>query len=550
LPYSSDGRFGGIIVICMITLQQLLADSQNFSQLAAELPPNFRRQAAQIVIEFPEEVAELCAALLSVVESQTAASGATNSSSSHVLASFDELSAILLRQAFRFFQTEESAALSDDTVEILGQLYRKLGGESRARHHLLRILATAGDRDGLESFAELAATDPPQNPEDAVLAFVPLFQRKDYPAQALFPRLLDALEHPTEAATVLDLANYLTRRRRLSPHPAAARDAALTALLGNLTTHLEKIETGKSASAAKLSALDLRRHVAESVTLVVSLCDTLALIGSISAISTLQRTMGLAHRRVKTEAAAALASLGDESGIQTLVDIAAEPVVRNRALAYLEELQLIDRVDAKYCTDVARAEGEMAAWLAEPAQFGLSPQILEIVDTCTQKWPGYHEPVCCRLWRYEYRLRGKTLSGIGITGPMTHAFHADLQDMSPADIYAVFAGWQAEHEEIFEISADELTVEQSHAWSHIVAALEKAGLSELQLVKLGHFFGAEIFVATGLRADQPGAVILDGQEIHWYPLSTSSSRAPGANEIYSLHKGKRLLRAFNAEDAS
>src|SRR5207253_3246379 len=126
----------------------------------------------------------------------------------------------------------------------------------------------------------------------------------------------------------------------------------------------------------------------------------------------------------------ALARLHDEDGIDALVEIAAEPVVRNRALAYLEELHLIDRVDAKYCTDEARAQGDMAAWLAEPAQFGLPPQLLEIVDTRTQNWPGYQEPLSCCLWRYEYRLRGKMLAGIGITGPVTHAFNADLQDMS------------------------------------------------------------------------------------------------------------------------
>lgn len=511
---------------------------------------NLRRQAATLVLRSPDEVQQLCSALLSAIESQTNSSEATTSSSANAVARLDDLATILLQQAFRYFQSAEAEelGLTGALVDVIARLYRAFGRESRARHHLLRILAAAGDRDALKMFAELVVTDPPQNPEDAVLAFVPLFQRQDYPAQALFPRLLDALEHPTEAATVLDLANFLTRRRRLASHPATARQAALTELLGNLTTHLEKIETGKSAPAAKLSVADLRRHVAESVTLVVSLCDALALIGNTAAIGTLERTLALAHRRVKTEAAAALARLHDEAGTQALVEIAAEAVVRNRALAYLEELHLIDRVDPKYRTDEARAEGDMAAWLTEPAQFGLPPQLLEIVDTCTQKWPGYHEPVCCRLWRYEYRLRGKSLAGIGITGPVTHAFNADLQDMSPADIYAVFAGWQAEHDEIFEVSADELTAEQSQAWSHISAALQKAELSNLAFVKLGHFFGAEQFVATGTRADQPGVIILDGQEVHWYPVTISSARAPGANEIYWLHKGKRLLRAFNADE--
>ena len=48
----------------------------------------------------------------------------------------------------------------------------------------------------------------------------PLFQRRPYAAQALFPRLLDAIEHPVLAALILDLANHVTRQRSVPRHPA------------------------------------------------------------------------------------------------------------------------------------------------------------------------------------------------------------------------------------------------------------------------------------------------------------------------------------------
>jgi hypothetical protein len=430
----------------------------------------------------------------------------------------------------------------EESLALAAAFYRRQGASSRTRHHVLRWLARAETNAALARFAELVASDPPGRAEDAVMAFVPLFQRKTYDPRALFPRLLDALEHPGAAAAVLDLANYLTRQGRLSPHPAADRAGRLAALLGNLVEGLNLLQEQPPESAEGQDRI--REQVNESVALVVSLCDALALVGDKVAVGKLYQALDLSHRRLRTEAAAALARLGEQAGVDVLVEMVAEPVVRPAALACLDELGLVDRVPEDRRNPVARAEGDLAAWLAEPAQFGLAPSSLELVDSRRQFWPGYVEPIDCYLFRYRYVFARQELTGVAITGPVTHAFHADLEDLPPADIHAAYAGWQAEHEEIRETPAEQLDPRAAARFARLAERLAEQGYQEARLVKVGHFFGGDFPVATVSRSGQPGVIVVDGDAIAWFPCG-STQRPLGPDEAYNIFKGRRLLRAFN-----
>ena len=141
----------------------------------------------------------------------------------------------------------------------------------------------------------------------------------------------------------------------------------------------------------------LSQTIAESVSLVIAGCDALALIGQSSSIAVLRQTMELPHRRLQVEAAAALGKLGEASGVDTLIALAAEPVVRLHALSYANELGLSDQIDAEYSSEVAKAEGELALWLSHEQQMGIPPTELECIDQCQQFWPGYETPVAQSL---------------------------------------------------------------------------------------------------------------------------------------------------------
>jgi hypothetical protein len=445
---------------------------------------------------------------------------------------------LALEKLWRGVTAQELAeSLTPESVRQAARLYRQLGPASRARHQLLRLLAGSGQRGALETFGELLVTEPPSEANEVILSFVPLFQHKNYPADALFPRLLEALHDATLATVVLDLANHLTRSGRVARHPAAGRVDRLSLLLGGVVARLAKLEERPDEFAR--SPAELNQIVSDSTGLVVALTNALALIGDTRVTGKLHQTLELSHRRIRTEAASALATLGDERGTEVLVEMAAEPVVRLRALATLDELGQLDKVPPLHRSAEARAEAELAVRLALPTYFGAPPHRLELVDACRQPWPGCERPIDCYLFRYEYRFGERLIEGIGMVGPVVHALRADLADLPPHDIYAAYAGWGTEHEEIEE--TDDLNDREQAAWTSRRGELIEMGYDDPQVIKVGRFFGQTHYVAVSHRHHQPGIVVDDGLNVEWFS-STGAARSVGPDEAYYIVKGRKLLR--------
>ena len=399
----------------------------------------------------------------------------------------------------RLFHLPLTAGTRINSMNLsLIEQYRKLKSSSSDRNQLLRLLATSGDRDSLETLAEIMADDPPERVEDAVFVLAPLFrdpantnsanasEPPAFEAAALFPRILDGIAHASVAAMILDLANHLTRRGQLAEHPGKARSAALIALYGQIVERLHLLEskpmTDETVSQGK-------RQFDESCALLIALTNTLRLIGDEAAIGKLYQVLDLGHRRLRTEAAAALAHFGQESGIEELLKMTAHSVVRNLAVAYLDELGLRSRVEDQYLSSTSQAESDLASWLAEPMQFGAAPQTIQLVDQALQNWPGFDEPTKCYLFEYSYAMPTGPLRNIGIAGPVVYSLMCDMRDFPPADIYAAYAGWQAEHEEIIETPAEHLSAEQQQWVETAVVLLEGANFQSIRPVKLGQFFG-------------------------------------------------------------
>jgi len=424
--------------------------------------------------------------------------------------------------------------LSDLLLERIVLLYKHLGPASSARHELLRMLTKERSGKSLAKLAEVLADDPPQELSQVALVLAPLFQNKDYDTAALFPKLLEALAHQSIAAAILDLANFITRQQLSDVHPAADHCQALTQLLGELLQRLGCLEEQPDESGS--SAHQLSEKIAESVALAVSLCDALALIGDKGAIGKLNQALTLGHRRLRTEAAAALVRLGEKSAIETLVEMAAEPIARLRTLIYCQELNLIDRIDEKYQTPVAQAEADLALWLSDPTQMGMAPTEIELVDRRYQFWPSYDEPLDCYLFRYTYCLNSASYSNIGIAGPLTYACTADLGDLPPDDIYAAFAGWQAEHPEIVEIDCDSAGEAQQGEIERLRHRIQEEDYEQIEPIILGLFFGEKALVATAMRNDTAGLTVVDAASIYWYPRD-KSVRPLGPREVYFIYKG-------------
>jgi hypothetical protein len=433
---------------------------------------------------------------------------------------------------------------SPKLIDAIAELHNHLSS-SAAQHGLLRMLTTSGDEQSLRRFVEIITRGSSNDQEwsDAKqvdLVFAPLFQQPMLAVQALFPDLLQAIGNPNVAVQVFDLANHLTRAGLVSPHPAAGRVEQLLPLFSTLVHRLHDLPQKPQEFGATPKAIS--ETVGRCLEHVVAMCDALGLIGDERAIGKLRQALSLPHRRIRTEAAAALARLGDKSGVDALVQLANEPSVRRRAIAYLDELGQVERVPEELRTDIAAAEGEIASWLAEPAQIGLAPQQLELIDQRNQAWPGYSQTVNCYLFRFEYHLPRGTFRSVGIVGPVVHAFSTDLSGLPTEDIYAIYAGWHAEHEEIQETDAAQFTADQRDEAEAVRRELEDIGYEEVNILKLGRFFGQPTAVAAARLAGEKGLIITSGEKMRWIPAS--STPALGAEEAYLLFKGRQLLSAF------
>jgi hypothetical protein len=454
----------------------------------------------------------------------------------------DGFLAAVFRHVLQRGAAEDAAPLEDAILLQAAALYRHLGVSSAARAYLPCLLTAARTPSALAAFADLMIADPPADLNLVAAIFGPLFQHRDYDPASLFPALLDGLKHISLAAAILDLSNFVTREGIVARHPASERVAEIALLLAGLVGRLGQIEGSPPAESQPVESAS--RQVKEGISLAVSLCDALALIGDKSAVGKLYQALELSHRRLRAEAAAALAKLGEQTGEQVLLQLAAEPVTRLRVLAYAEELGILDQVDGQYKTEQAKAEADLALWLSQPSQMGVPPSRCELVDTRHQAWPGYDDPVECFLFRFVYAFKDAEFSNIGIAGPLTHAFAADLADLPPDDIYAAFAGWQAEHEDIDEWPVDALNDAQRVEVVRLERRLRDAGYDAIVPQSLGSFLGDKILVATAMYQGLPGVAVADPLQCIWWPRR-GSSRPIDPDVAYCIYKGRKLLRAFN-----
>ena len=280
------------------------------------------------------------------------------------------------------------------------------------------------------------------------------------------------------------------------------------------------------------------------VALAVSLCDALALIADESSIGKLNQALELKHRRVQCEAAGALAKLGDEHGRERLIELAEEPSARLRAIAYADELDVGDEIDEKFRSDEATAEAELALWLSQPHQMGVPPTHVEFIESRRLLWPSFTDPVDVNLVRFEYNTGTSVYSNIGLTGPAVYTMSCDLADMPIDDIFAIYAGWHAEHPEIFGVRAGEFNEAQHRAMESYGQHLQHLGYESLEPKLLGIFLDERAGVFAAHREGTECVVITDGLETIDQPTA-GRHRPLGPNDLFNLFKGRKMLRTFN-----
>ncbi|TWT67351.1 HEAT repeat domain-containing protein [Allorhodopirellula solitaria] len=440
--------------------------------------------------------------------------------------------------------------LSGLPVDSLVRILTALSPEVANRHLLLQLLALMRTPESLTALVQTLSDSPPRGWMAAGQILSPLMQHDDWPIDRVFPGLLDCLGEPSMAAPILDLAGHLVRSGRTQDrdcepqHPAAERITALNALLSQVSDRLAKFEEDPRSFGSDVE--QVQAILSEAVALAVSLCDAVGLIGDESSIAPLNKAGHLRHRRVQCEAAGALARFGNPAGVEQLIALAQEPSARLRAIAYADELGIGDQIDVSHRSPEATAQAEMALWLSQPQQMGVPPTSVEVVDSRRLLWPSFHDPVDVFLVRYQYDFGDRSYSNIGIAGPTVFSLSADVADLPPEDIYAIYAGWHAEHEDIFTVPASELNEAQRRLIEPLQSFLQRHDYEDVKAALLGFFLEETAAVFTASRAGVACVAVTDGLEIMDLPTAGRMRPATPA-DLFHLYKGRKMLRTFNPQ---
>ncbi len=402
---------------------------------------------------------------------------------------------------------------------------------------LLQNVFLSGKPVAIRMGVDFLVQAPPSNWKDVSLAISPLMQTQDWSIDDVFPKLLEST-NPSVLSPALDLANYVVRSRQLSVHPGKPRFDALLLFLGGIVRELELLEEDPKQFGSSVDSI--QRILFDSVSICVSLCDFMGLSNNPAAIGKLNQAIELSHRRIKTEAAFALAKLGQKSAEEMLLTLASDPLCRLRCIAYAQELGIEDRLDERWTTSLSKAESELVTWLSQNEQMGIAPQRLELVEQRTLYWPGYDAPQECFLFRFEYDLGGAKFSNIGMAGPMTHAFAEDLANVPIEDAFAIFAGWDVDHPDAYEVPESKLVGDQYEiaAWLH--SGLEERGYEVQAIEYLGVFFEYRAIVATCKLGDRIQPVVFDGTHVIASNLASASQTL-----LYLQWKGRNVMEGLN-----
>ena len=436
--------------------------------------------------------------------------------------------------------------LQDDALDFIEEALLKSSADGKWQWLiLLAFIQSASSLDIFvrELIESTAVESSPPDPSRVLQAFAPLMQRPEFDPDWLFPALFDGINHSVLSPVIFDFANFCFRNELGDCHPAEQRKTEFMGLLDQLAGRMLEIDSDPTAWSS--DPLQVSRMISDSVAIMVALCDTMALLNLQESVEVLKRVNRIRHRRIRAESTFALAKLGVESGQKELLELAREPVSRLRVLRYAQELGVEDQVDQEYQTDVALAESEVALWLSQPNQMGVPPSSIEFLDQRTLFWPGFDDPVECFLFRYAYQRGDNVYSNVAIAGPLVHSFIANLEDLESDDLYSVFAGWQCEHEDIFELDMSSLSPHRKTDLFKLERRLHDYGASEIETGILAVFFGEILAVARCQVEDQACVAFVDGNSVRAFEVRSE----PPINEeiIYCLYKGAKLIDAFNSE---
>jgi hypothetical protein len=376
---------------------------------------------------------------------------------------------------------------------------------------LLESMLLSGQSSSVRLAVDLLVDSPPSDWKDSAQALSILMQATNWKLADVFPRLLDS-NQPSVLAPALDLANNMARKHGVSPHPAAERFESLLTVFGAVTLQLQSLEEDPRKFSDNVQVI---QHILfDAVSLLVAMCDFFAQMGDPRSIGKLNQALVLKHRRLKLEAAYALAKLGESRAVDLIVELLQDDSSRARALAYLHELSADDRIDPQWTTSLAKAKSDLAIWLSQPEQFAIPPSRIVLVEQRTLQWPGFEAPQECFLLQFDYGSADEKYSNVGFSGPFAHAMSLDMKSFSNDTIFAMYLANDIEDPQESRIAWNSLPDTQKNSHGHALRDLEEKGFLEIKPLAQLHCLNAQALLcqATSDEGNTWG-ILTDGDSV-------------------------------------
>jgi hypothetical protein len=237
---------------------------------------------------------------------------------------------------------------------------------------------------------------------------------------------------------------------------------------------------------------------------------------------------------------------GEAGGIKLLVEMAGDVRYSDKAVRYLEELGLQERVPQEVKEPDFAARAEMAGWLGHPNELGRPPDEVTIIDKRKMKWPLEEEAVEVYLLRYVVKdlKESKSESGVGMVGPMTFChFGLKMEERSFEDVYGIHVYRELE---AYGMVEDVDVNEVPGSLDYLLKSWKGEALSDVKILGACRLSPAIeyprklIAFASAKKMGEEGWVVLDGPRSVWYPKAKQPAEV-AENAVLMLHVGRQIL---------
>jgi len=237
---------------------------------------------------------------------------------------------------------------------------------------------------------------------------------------------------------------------------------------------------------------------------------------------------------------------GDADSIKLLVEMASDVRFSDKAVRYLEELGLQERIPLEVKEPEFAARAEMAAWLGHPNELGRPPDEVTIIDKRKMKWPLEEEEVDVYLLRYVVKdlKESKLESGVGMVGPMTFChFDLKMEERSFEDVYGIHVYRELE---AYGMVEDVDVNEVPGSLDYLLKSWKGEALSDMKILGACRLSPAIeyprklIAFASAKKMGEEGWVVLDGPRSVWYPKAKQPTEV-AEKAVLMLHVGRQIL---------